>query len=155
VRGAVRSHARRSAARRVGDGEDEFPAFRGHDNPRPAREAVLLEPAAGEAEVWDGGLAASGAGGGAEEGGDAQFAGFAGAASGAGAVRFHRRSGRRLGAHGGVLQQGSWACSASGQARAVAKPGMAAESSGASALAMASSSRARAWLTVVCCCSAL
>jgi hypothetical protein len=64
-------HAGRSAARGVGDGEDEFPVFGSHDNPRAAGEAVLLEPTAGEAEVWDGSLAGSGAGGDAEEGGDA------------------------------------------------------------------------------------
>lgn len=78
-----------------------------------------------------------------EEGGNAQFAGFAGAASVAGAVGFHGRSGVAGWAHGGVLQQGSCVSSASGQARAGAKPGMAVVSSGASALAMASSSRAR------------
>jgi hypothetical protein len=37
-----------------GDREDEFPVFGGDGDTRAGGEAVLLEPAAGEAEVWDG-----------------------------------------------------------------------------------------------------
>jgi hypothetical protein len=100
--GALRLRVERSGARRRGgDREDEFPGFGGDGDAGAGGEAVLLEPAAGEAEVWDGGFTAPGAAARAEEGGDAQFAGFAGAASVAGAVRGRSGCGVAGGAHGG------------------------------------------------------
>lgn len=106
VGGQLRSRAGRSLQRGgAAIVRTSFP-FLGVAVTREAGEAVLLEPVAGEGEVWDGGLARSGAGAGAEEGGDAQFAGFAGAASGAGAVGAGRGCGVAVGAHGGSSSAG-------------------------------------------------
>lgn len=134
----------------MGDRENEFPVFGDQGDAGAGGEAVLLEPVAGEAEYGTGVSPLRVRVVARKRVVMLSSRGFAGAAAVAGAGGFHSESGLAVGAHGRGLQQGSWACSASGQARAAAKPGMAAESSGASALAMASSSRTRAWLTVVC-----